>query len=77
MLPLLLFIFSFSYITWLLMDIPVLYTMKLVGDGFNNNFRRIGTSSQDVVIANLLGYGGVQVTVSSRMDPFPPWDCHN
>ncbi len=27
---------------------------------------------QDVVMANLLGSGDLQVTVSGRIDPFPP-----
>jgi hypothetical protein len=31
---------------------------------------------QDAVMANLLGSGGLQVTVSSSIDPFPPWDSN-
>ncbi len=31
---------------------------------------------QDVVMSNLLGFGCLQVTVSSRIDPFPPWDSN-
>jgi hypothetical protein len=31
---------------------------------------------QDAVMANLLGSGGLQVTVSNRIDPFPPWDSN-
>jgi hypothetical protein len=53
----------------------------------NGNLREID-GSQDVVMANLLGSGGLQVTVSSKIDPLPPWDsnlrpkisealCHN
>ncbi len=26
------------------------------------------------VVGNLFGSGGLQVTVSSSIDPFPPWD---
>ncbi len=29
---------------------------------------------QDVVMANMLGSGCLQDKVSSRNDPFPPWD---
>ncbi len=32
---------------------------------------------QDVVMPNLLGSGGLQVTFSSRIDPFPPWDSNS
>jgi hypothetical protein len=41
----------------------------------NGDLRGIG-GFQDVVMANLLGSGGFQVTVSSRIDPFPPWDSN-
>ncbi len=41
----------------------------------NGDVRGIG-GFQDVVIANLLGSGGVQVIVSSRIDPFAPWDSN-
>jgi hypothetical protein len=30
----------------------------------------------DIVMAILLGSGGLQVTVSGRIDPFPPWDSN-
>jgi hypothetical protein len=36
----------------------------------NGDLRGIG-GLQDVVMTNLLGSGGLQVTVSSRIDPFP------
>jgi hypothetical protein len=36
----------------------------------NGDLRGIG-GFQDVVLANLLGFDGVQVTVSSKIDPFP------
>jgi len=41
----------------------------------NGNLRGI-SGFQDVVMANLLGSGGLQVTVSSSIDPFPPWDSN-
>jgi hypothetical protein len=41
----------------------------------NGDLRGIG-GSQDVVMVNLLGPIGLQVTVSSRIDPFPPRDLH-
>ncbi len=31
---------------------------------------------QDDVITNLLGSGGLQVTVSSSIDPIPSWDSN-
>jgi hypothetical protein len=37
----------------------------------NGDLRGIG-GFQDVVTANLIGSGGLQVTVSCRIDPFPP-----
>jgi hypothetical protein len=36
----------------------------------NGDLRGIG-GFQDIVMANLLGSGGLQVTVSIRIDPFP------
>ncbi len=39
---------------------------------FNGDLRGIG-GFQDVVMTNLLGSGGLQVTVSGRIGPFAPW----
>ncbi len=41
----------------------------------NGDLRGMG-GFQDVVLANLLESGGLQVTVSSRIDPFAPWDSN-
>jgi hypothetical protein len=38
----------------------------------NGDLHGIG-GLQDVVMANLRESSGLQVTVSSRIDPFPPW----
>ena len=37
---------------------------------YNGDLRGAG-GLDDIVIANLVGSGGLQVTVSSRIDPFP------
>ncbi len=53
------------------------YMMKLVGDDLLVMATCVEPGGfQNVVMANLLGSGGLQVTVSSRIDPFPPWDSN-
>jgi hypothetical protein len=50
----------------------VQYMTELVGAvTCNGDLSGIG-GLHDVVMTNLLGSGGLQVTVSSKIDPFPP-----
>jgi hypothetical protein len=41
----------------------------------NGDLRGIG-GFQDVIMANLIGSGGLQVTVSGRIDPCAPWNSN-
>ncbi len=56
--------------------VDVLYSLYVYDEAAvtcKGNLLGIG-GFQDVVMANMLGSGCLQDKVSSRNDPFPPWD---
>ena len=77
MLPLFLFIFIF-FLHYMLWNGYTVYD-EAGGQWWmmtcNGDLCGIG-GFQDIVMANMLGSGCLQVTVSSSIDPFPPWDSH-